>query len=75
MAKHLKLDYPNPVTNVLHVQVARKRTVVLTDQSGKTVLTKTADDNIELNVAHLSSGTYYLTNITIGAMQKIVIVK
>jgi len=67
--------YPNPATTVLHIQNRGKATFILSDQSGKRMLSKTMDGNGELNVAAIPAGTYYLTNPKTGATQKIIITK
>ena len=65
--------YPNPAKDIVHVQSAGKATFVLTNQSGKTILTKTLNGNGQINVTHLPAGVYYLQNMTAGAKQKVII--
>ncbi|WP_170971162.1 T9SS type A sorting domain-containing protein [Ilyomonas limi] len=67
--------YPNPATAVLHIQNSGKATFILTDQSGKRLLTKTIEGNGDLNVANVPAGAYYITNATTKTTQKIVITK
>ena len=69
------LLYPNPATTVLHIQNMGKATFVLSDQSGRRLLTKTINGNSDLNVAAIPAGTYYLSNTTTGTTQKVVITK
>ena len=72
---HTLLVYPNPATTVLHIQNAGKTPFVLTDLSGKRMLSKTINGNGDLNVANIPSGTYYLTNITTASTQKVIITR
>jgi len=69
------LVYPNPATTVLHVQNIGKATFMLTNQSGKSVLTKTINGSADINVANLPAGIYYLTNTATKVTQKVVITK
>jgi hypothetical protein len=69
------LVYPNPVKDILHIQNAGKATVTLTDQQGKTILTKTINGNEAINVSQLPAGLYYLKNNETGEAQKIMITK
>ena len=65
--------YPNPVKDVLHIQTTGTATFLLTDQSGKILLTKTITNKGEMNVANLIAGLYYLKNNETGKVQKIII--
>jgi len=65
--------YPNPAKDVLHIQTNGGGTFVLTDQSGKIVLTKTIHGNEVINVTAISSGLYFLKNIETGDVHKIII--
>ena len=67
--------YPNPAKDIIHIQNAGKATVTLTNQSGKTILTKTINGNGEINVSHLPAGLYYLKNGETGEVQKIILKK
>jgi len=67
--------YPNPVKDILHIQNTTKATFILTNQSGKIILTKKINGNDEINVSHLPAGLYYLKNNETGAVQKIMIIK
>ena len=69
------LIYPNPAKDILHIQTTGKATVTLTDQQGKTILTKTINGNGEINVSHLPAGLYYLKNGETGVVQKVVLTK
>lgn len=70
--------YPNPAQNVLTIVAPEKATVELIDLPGKTViapLMMNAGEKRELNIDHLSNGTYLLkvTNSTSVSTQRIVI--
>jgi hypothetical protein len=63
----LNVLYPNPATSLLNLSVAtpdsRKVTILVTDLAGRTVLTEvkqlvSGDNNIQVPVNKLSSGTY-----------------
>jgi hypothetical protein len=68
-------SYPNPVKDVLHIQNSSKATYMLTNQSGKILITKTINGKGEINVSHFSAGLYYLKNNETGVVQKIIITK
>lgn len=65
--------YPNPVKDVLNVQVTGKVTLSLINQSGQVVLSKTIENTASINVAHLPSGVYYLKNNVTGDKTQVVI--
>jgi len=65
--------YPNPAKDILHVETTGKATVTLTNQSGKIILTKTINNNGEINVSHLPAGLYYVKNNETGEVQKVII--
>ncbi len=65
--------YPNPSKDIIYVQSTGKAAFVLTNQSGKTVLTKIINGNGQISVAHLPAGIYYLQNTATGAKQKIAV--
>lgn len=67
--------YPNPVKDRLFVQNAGNANFIITDENGKTVLTKSITGKEEIDVSELTSGVYYLKNTSTGASQKIVIMK
>lgn len=73
--KQLLNVYPNPVRDVLHLQVNGKALVSLTDQAGKIIFTRFVENNASINVANLHAGIYYLKNNTTGAMQTIIVAK
>lgn len=68
------LAYPNPASDIVHVQVNGSATITLTNAAGKVILTRIINNNADVNVSAFSSGTYYLQNKTTGETQKIVIV-
>ena len=67
--------YPNPAKDIIHIQNAGKATVTLTNQSGKTILTKTINGKEDINIGHLPAGIYYVKNIETKETAKILISK
>jgi hypothetical protein len=67
--------YPNPVKGILHIQTKGKAIIILTNQQGKTILTKTINGKSEINVSHLPAGLYYVKNNETSEVQKIIITK
>ncbi len=67
------IAYPNPVKDLLNVQVNIKSIVAITDLSGKVLLTQNINGKTVINVSKLTPGMYYLKNITTGEVQKILI--
>ena len=65
--------YPNPAKDKLNIKVNGKAIISLSDQSGKTILTKTINGNDVINISNLPSGSYYLKNITTGDAETIII--
>lgn len=67
--------YPNPAKDVLHVQTNGKATISVSDQSGKTMLTKIIDGNGTIDVSKLIPGIYYTKNNNTGSTQKMIVTK
>ena len=67
--------YPNPAKDILHIQTTGKATITLTDQQGKTILTKTINGNGIINITQLPAGLYYVKNYATGEIKKILISK
>ena len=65
--------YPNPVRDMLNVQVTGKVSLSLINQSGEVVLSRTIENTAAINVAHLPSGIYYLRNNVTGDKTQVVI--
>jgi hypothetical protein len=65
--------YPNPAKDVLHIKSENKATIVLSDASGKIILTQNISGSTDINVNSLQPGIYFLTNQTTGDVRKIVI--
>lgn len=72
---NLFLVYPNPAKEIIHVQTSVKSIIILTDQTGKILLTKTIEGTGKINIANLPTGLYYLKNNKTGEVQKIMINK
>ncbi len=67
--------YPNPAKDILHVQTTGTTTFIITDQSGKILISKTIADKGEINISNLSAGLYYIKNIATGERQKVVVTR
>jgi hypothetical protein len=65
--------YPSPASSIVHVQVNGTAAIVLTDNTGKIMLSKTISNKGELNVSTLANGVYYIKNTTTGDVQKIMV--
>jgi hypothetical protein len=65
--------YPNPATDVLHIQTNGKSNFSLSDQSGKIIRTKTITNSGDIDVSKLPPGFYFLSNNTKDIKQKIII--
>jgi len=67
------VTYPNPAKDVLHINTGNKTTVVLSDASGKIVLTEDINGNADINVNTLQPGIYFVKNQITGEVRKVVI--
>ena len=65
--------YPNPVRSTLNINIGSNAIVYLTDQSGKTLFTKSINGRGFIDVSKFPSGIYFLKNNTTGETKKIVI--
>jgi len=65
--------YPNPVRSTLNINIGSNAIVYLTDQSGKTLFTKSINGSGFIDVSKFPSGIYFLKNNTTGETKKIVI--
>jgi hypothetical protein len=52
--------YPNPVQDVLHVEVAGRAKVQLIDVAGNVLFDETVLNSVEIDLASLRPGTYLL---------------
>ena len=55
------------------MQTSGKATFILSNQSGKILLTKTLEGNGLISVASLPAGLYYLKNVGTGEVEKVII--
>ena len=67
------IAYPNPAKDILHIKSENKAIMVLSDASGKIVLTQNINGNADLNIHGLQPGIYFLTDQTTGEARKVVI--
>lgn len=70
--------YPNPTAGVFNIELnsASDKTIVVTDLTGRTVLTTTSSDQkITLNISHLANGVYYVKINSGSAVEVLRIVK
>jgi len=65
--------YPNPATDVLHIQTNGKSNFSLSNQAGKIILTKNITNSGDIDVSKLPPGIYFLSNNTKDFKQKIII--
>lgn len=65
--------YPNPATDVLHIQTNGKSNFSLSNQAGKIILTKNITNSGDIDVSKLPPGIYFLSNNTKDIKQKIII--
>ena len=65
--------YPNPAKDVLHIKSENKAIMVLSDASGKTVLTQNINGNADINIHDLQAGIYFLKSQITGEEKKILI--
>lgn len=66
---------PNPVKEVMHIQVSGNTTVSLFNAAGKLVATKRMSGKGEMMISHLPAGIYHLRNTHTGAVIQVMIVK
>ncbi len=52
--------YPNPATDILHIQGVQKCTVSVIDYTGKTLLQMNLNGENQINIGHLPEGLYFL---------------
>jgi len=62
--------YPDPAKNMVTIQLGGKADFILTDQSGKILLTQTIESKGVIDVSAMSTGLYFLKNSTTGDTQK-----
>jgi len=53
--------HPNPVFDVLHIEIKNLKQIEIVDMMGRTVIRQTANpDNERVNVSHLKEGLYFI---------------
>lgn len=67
--------YPNPVKDVLNIQLPGKAALSLINQHGDVVISKTIENSGSINVSHLPAGIYYLRNNITGDRTQVVIAR
>lgn len=72
-SKHT-LVYPNPATNIIHVQTNSSAIITFTNSAGKLLLSKTITNSGEINVSSYANGVYSIQNKSTGETQKVVVV-
>lgn len=65
--------YPNPATNLLHIQTNGVADIVITNSDGKVLLDRTINNNNVINISKYANGVYYIQNKTTGEMQKVIV--
>ncbi len=68
--------YPNPASDVLHVETDGTAMFSLIDQSGKILLTTVnINGKGSIDISGIASGLYYLKNNSAGTVQKVVVAR
>ena len=67
------VTHPNPAKDVLHKMSENKAIMVLSDASGKIVLTQNINGNADINIHGLQPGIYFLKNQITGEEKKVLI--
>jgi len=67
------ITYPNPAKDVLHIKSENKAIMVLSDASGKIVLTQNINGNADINIHGLQPGMYFLKSEITGEEKKVLI--
>jgi hypothetical protein len=73
--KSAMVIYPIPAKNVLHIQTNEPAVFVITNQSGKILISKTINKKEDINIANLPAGVYYIKNTATGELRKIIIAR
>ncbi len=66
--------FPNPASQIVHIQVNGAATINVINSTGKMMLTKTINNTGYINVRSFANGIYHLHNETTGESQKLIIV-
>lgn len=74
-SKNSFLVYPNPAINILNIELTGKAVFNLSNQFGKTFITKSIDIRGSMDIRNVPPGMYFLTNTTTGTKQTVVINK
>ena len=75
VAKKGFIAYPNPAKNYINIQSPGKTRFTLVSAAGSVVATTAINNAGSIDVSNLVPGVYYLTNLTTGEKQKIIIIK
>jgi hypothetical protein len=67
--------YPNPARSTVNIQLKGKAIITLTDQLGKTILTKQIENTGSISVSSLPKGIYYIKSNQSADVQKVVVTK
>jgi hypothetical protein len=60
-SQHTKTIYPNPVQDVLHVDVAESKKIQVIDVSGRVLFEETGLNSVEIDLTGLKPGTYFVS--------------
>jgi hypothetical protein len=65
--------YPNPSSNIIHIQTNGVADITLTNSDGKVLLNKAINSKGEINISRFVNGIYYIQNKTTGESEKIIV--
>ena len=66
--------YPNPATAIVNIQLKGTSVFNLADRSGKTISTKTIENNGSFNISKLKPGIYFISTLS-GSKKQIMIAR
>jgi hypothetical protein len=67
--------YPNPVKDVLYVQIKGDAVFSVLSANGEILFTRTINSNGSINISALPPGTYYLKNNITGIVKKFIVAR
>jgi hypothetical protein len=66
--------YPNPANDMISIKGNRLRDITIYDMSGRLVLTREGVSNKQINVSHLSAGTYSVVAASGDVIQRVLLI-
>lgn len=71
--QHNLTVYPNPATNIIHLETNGTVDITLTNSTGNFLLTKSINNKDVISVSQFANGIYYIKNKTTSEVRKIVV--